>query len=67
MKQMNWFVDYCVLDEQGEILFTGGEFTDAKTSRDAILVVIEKYGHLGAIRINSTEEVEINHGRKKKS
>ena len=67
MKAMHWYVAYDVIDEQDEILFTGGEFSEVETSADAILIVIEKFGHHGMIRIREVEHVENPYKKQKKN
>jgi len=66
MKQMHWYVAYTVEDEDGEILFTGGEFTEVETREEAIQLVHQKFGHHGVIRIREVEQLENPYKKGKK-
>jgi len=64
MKQMHWFVGYQVLDEDQEILFTGGEFLEVETREQAIDEVYHKFDHHGVIVITEVEHLENPYAQK---
>lgn len=66
-KEMHWYVPYQVEDEHGEILFTGGEFSEVEKREDAIQIVYDKFGHHGTIWIGQVEHLENPYKKAKKS
>lgn len=66
MKQMHWYVAYSIVDEQDEILFTGGEFTEVETREEAIEVVMNKVGWYGIVKIREVEHLENPYKKAKK-
>lgn len=67
MKQMHWFVGYEVLLPNGEILFTGGEFSEVETREEAVQIVLDKQGQFGTVKIKEVEHLDNPYKKAKRS
>lgn len=66
-KIMQWYVGYKVVDEEDEILFTGGEFSDVATRIEAVQAVIDKNSQFGKVVIREVEYLENPYKKSKKT
>lgn len=54
----HWYIGYRVLDEDKEILFTGGEFLEVELREDAIQIVHDKFDQFGTVELRDVEHLE---------